>query len=144
MSGFVLDARLAGDTVPVLDLPLCTVRLMDDARFPWLLLVPRREGLVDWIDLPRDAQHALADEVDLACRVLRALHASDKLNVATLGNVVAQMHVHVIARFRADAAWPAPVWGAGVREPYAADERDARVRALALGFEAAQRDQSTA
>lgn len=119
--GWSLDARLAADTHPVLALDLCDVRLMDDARFPWLVLVPRRPGAVDWIDLPRDDQHRLADEIDFACRALRTLHAPDKLNVATLGNVVPQMHVHVVARFRTDAAWPRPVWGTPGAEPYGAD-----------------------
>lgn len=130
MSGWALHPQLDADTKFVASLPLCDVRLLDDARFPWLVLVPRADGCVDWIDLDRDAQHRLADEIDLAGRVLRDMHTPDKLNVATLGNVVPQMHVHVIARFRADAAWPRPVWGVGTAEPYAADALAAAVVAL--------------
>lgn len=129
--GFALDPRLAADTRPVGDLPLSRVLLMDDARFPWLVLVPRRAGLVELDDLPRDDRITLLDEIDLAGRVLRALAAPDKLNVAALGNVVAQLHVHVVARFRGDAAWPRPVWGVGERAPYpddAAAERIAHLR----------------
>jgi diadenosine tetraphosphate (Ap4A) HIT family hydrolase len=116
--GFALDPRLAADTRLVGDLPLSRVLLMDDARFPWLVLVPRRAGLVELHDLPRAERIALLDEIDLAARALRVLVAPDKLNVAALGNVVAQLHVHVIARFRTDTAWPRPVWGVGERVPY--------------------------
>jgi len=128
---FALDPRLAADTRPVGDLPLSRVLLMDDARFPWLVLVPRRAGLVDLDDLPRDDRITLLDEIDRASRALRALAAPDKLNVAALGNLVAQLHVHVVARFRDDAAWPRPVWGVGERAPYpagAAGERIAHLR----------------
>jgi diadenosine tetraphosphate (Ap4A) HIT family hydrolase len=128
--GFELDPRLAADTRRVGDLPLSRVLLMDDARFPWLLLVPRRAGRVELDDLPRAERITLLDEIDLATRALRALVAPDKLNVATLGNVVAQLHVHVIARFRADAAWPRPVWGVGERVPYAPVEATKRIARL--------------
>ena len=116
---FVLDPRLAGDTAPIGDLPLSRVLLMNDARFPWLILVPRQAGLRDLTDLTRDDQHAL-----------RALARPDKLNIASLGNVVAQLHVHVIARLTTDAAWPRPVWTHGDREAYADAELRARCSAL--------------
>jgi diadenosine tetraphosphate (Ap4A) HIT family hydrolase len=116
---FVLDTTLADDGRFVGDLPLSTVLLMDDARFPWLILVPRVAAMRDLIDLSRAQQQALLDEVDACARALRALHVPIKLNVASLGNVVAQLHVHVIARHAHDAAWPKPVWGVGAREPYA-------------------------
>lgn len=119
---FVLDPRLAADTHLIADLDLCRVLLFDDLRFPWLVLVPRRAGLRDLIDLDRDAQHRLFDEVNSASHVLHALAKPDKLNVAALGNVVAQLHVHVIARFVGDAAWPRPVWNVGERTPYQPQE----------------------
>jgi len=118
MSAFELDARLAADTHAVGDLELSRVLLMGDARFPWLILVPRRAGMRDLIDLARDEQHALLDEIERCATALRNLHKPDKLNVAALGNVVAQLHVHVIARTRQDAAWPQPVWGIGARIAY--------------------------
>jgi diadenosine tetraphosphate (Ap4A) HIT family hydrolase len=127
---FVLDPRLSADTHVVGDLGLSRVLLMDDARFPWLILVPRHAGLRELIDLPRDEQHRLLDEIDRCARALRALEKPDKLNIGALGNVVAQLHVHVIARFAADAAWPRPVWGAGERVAY--DQIALRVRLDAL------------
>jgi diadenosine tetraphosphate (Ap4A) HIT family hydrolase len=127
---FALDARLAADTHLVGDLELSRVLLMDDARFAWLILVPRIAGLRDLIDLDRDDQHRLNDEVDRCARVLQAIDAPDKLNIAALGNVVAQLHVHVIARHTSDAAWPRPVWGYDERIGYAADARDARLSVL--------------
>jgi diadenosine tetraphosphate (Ap4A) HIT family hydrolase len=129
--GFALDPRLAAETRLVGDLPLSRVLLMDDLRFPWLVLVPRRAELVELDDLPRNDRIRLLDEIERAGRALRATVAPDKLNVAALGNVVRQLHVHVIARFCNDAAWPRPVWGVGERVPYPADaaaDRIARLR----------------
>lgn len=130
MSDFVLDARLAADAHRVGDLPLSRLLLMDDARFPWLILVPRRPQLRDLIDLARDEQHVLLDEIDRCAHVLHALDKPDKLNIAALGNVVAQLHVHVIARRTTDAAWPRPVWNVGTREAYAADALRKRLASL--------------
>lgn len=115
---FTLDARLAADTVPLGDLAVSRVLLMDDARFPWLILVPCRPGLTEIADLSDDDASALMGEIRLATRVLQSLSRPDKVNVAALGNVVAQLHVHVLGRFRSDPAWPGPVWGQGAREPY--------------------------
>jgi diadenosine tetraphosphate (Ap4A) HIT family hydrolase len=130
VSAFALDPRLLAYTHRVGDLPLSRVLLFDDARFPWLVLVPREPGLRDLIDLSRDGQHALLDEIDRCARVLHALDRPDKLNVAALGNVVAQLHVHVIARRTSDAAWPRPVWNVGTREPYAPAALQQRLAAL--------------
>jgi diadenosine tetraphosphate (Ap4A) HIT family hydrolase len=127
---FELDPRLAADAAFVGDLPLSRLLLMNDARFPWLILVPRRSGLRDLIDLPRDEQHVLLDEINRCAHVLHALDKPDKLNVAALGNVVAQLHVHVVARHVRDAAWPRPIWGVGDREAYSRDVLDARLSAL--------------
>lgn len=115
---FVLDERLAADCLVVADLDLCRVLLMNDARYPWLVLVPRLHGLVELADLDRTEQHQLLDEIHRADTALRQLGPFDKLNVATLGNVVSQLHVHVVARRIGDDAWPAPVWGRGVAQPY--------------------------
>lgn len=114
-TGFVLDPRLAADTRAVTSLPLCDVRLMDDARWPWLVLVPRRAGLVEVADLHGDEQAMLWQEVNRATAALRAVAPCDKLNLGALGNIVRQLHVHVIARVEGDAAWPGPVWGHGAR-----------------------------
>ena len=111
-AGWSLDPLLARDTVPVGDLPLARVLLINDANYPWLLLVPRRDGVREIIDLPYLEQAQLMTEVAHASRALKELTGCDKINVAALGNVVPQLHVHVIARFRGDAAWPKPVWGA--------------------------------
>ncbi|KAA2231562.1 HIT domain-containing protein [Salinarimonas soli] len=115
---FTLDSRLAADTVPVGDLPLCSVFLMNDARFPWLVLVPRREGVSELTDLAEADAAALMDEIRIATRVMLALSKPDKVNVGALGNMVAQLHVHVVGRFRSDPAWPGPVWGFESRKPY--------------------------
>ena len=129
-AAFALDPRLAADTQLVGDLEFSRVLLMDDVRFPWLILVPRRAGLRDLIDLPREDQHRLLDETDRCARVLHALQKPDKLNIAALGNLVAQLHMHVIARFVHDAAWPRPVWGIGERKPYDSGEMGALLCSL--------------
>ncbi len=134
---FALDPRLSADTHPVGDLALCSVLLMDDARFPWLILVPRRDGLSELTDLsPADAAAAF-EEIRIAVRVIQALARPDKVNVAALGNVVPQLHVHVVARFRSDPAWPGPVWGVGERKPYPAHARAALLERAAALFAAA-------
>jgi diadenosine tetraphosphate (Ap4A) HIT family hydrolase len=112
-TGFALDPRLAADTCPVASLALCDVRLMNDARYPWLILVPRRAGLVELTDLHADEQAVLWQEVNRAAAALRAAAPCDKLNLGALGNIVRQLHVHVVARVEGDAAWPGPVWGHG-------------------------------
>lgn len=126
-----LDPRLAADSVAVADLALCHIRLMNDTTYPWLLLIPRREGAVEIADLSREDRMQLMDEIALASSALRAQTGCDKLNVAALGNMVPQLHVHVIARFQGDAAWPGPVWGRAPAEPYADEPRAALVAALA-------------
>ncbi|MEW5835244.1 MAG: HIT family protein [Pseudomonadota bacterium] len=127
---FALDPRLAGDSVPVIELPLCSVRLMNDARFAWLLLVPRRAAMSEIHELDGIEQERLWREIRLASDALRAVAPCDKLNLGALGNIVRQLHVHVVARREGDAAWPGPVWGSGVAEPYAATARERLVAAL--------------
>jgi diadenosine tetraphosphate (Ap4A) HIT family hydrolase len=116
--GFALDPRLAADTTPVLDLPLCSVRLSADWTYPWLILVPRRADCTELIDLGPDDRAILMEEIAMASKVLRKVTDAHKLNVAALGNSVAQLHVHVIARFPDDPAWPGPIWGKGDPLPW--------------------------
>jgi diadenosine tetraphosphate (Ap4A) HIT family hydrolase len=130
MSDFRLDPRLAADTVPILDLALSRLLLMRDGNHPWLILVPRRAGAVEILDLDSVDRVLLWDEVERVAAALRAETAADKLNIAALGNVVSQLHVHVIARFHGDPAWPAPVWG---RVP-AIPLDEARAAALTAGL----------
>ena len=110
---FDLDRRLAADSVFIADGPLSQVRLMDDARFPWLLLVPRVAGASEWIDLDGGQQRLLLAEINQLSQLLRTEAGVEKINIGALGNVVRQLHVHVVGRHAGDPAWPAPVWGSG-------------------------------
>lgn len=132
---FTLDPRLQADTLPVARLELCDVLLMNDARYAWLVLVPRRAGLVEIADLDAQDQATLWQEVKRASAALRATAPCDKLNLGALGNIVRQLHVHVIARREGDDAWPRPAWGHGQPQPYAATDLSARLDAVrqALG-----------
>ncbi|HEX3341506.1 MAG TPA: HIT family protein [Pseudolabrys sp.] len=125
-----LHPQLVVDTVPVGDLPLTHVLLASDANYPWLILVPRLPGLVEIIDLEENAQVQLLGEVAAAARALKTLTACDKLNIAALGNQVPQLHVHVIARRRTDAAWPKPVWGVKPPLAYVKDQQAALLSSL--------------
>ena len=108
---FELDPRLQADTWVLGDFPLCRLLLSKDANYPWLILVPRRSGITEAFELETADQAQLARETALVAQHLKAVVNADKINVAALGNVVAQLHVHVIARYTHDVAWPAPVWG---------------------------------
>lgn len=110
---FALDPRLAADTAHVCDWGLCGVHLMNDARYPWLVLVPRRGGLIEPFDLPASEQRLLWREVMHAGALLKRESGCAKVNVGALGNVVSQLHVHVVGRNAGDFAWPGPVWGQG-------------------------------
>ena len=129
-ASFSLDERLATDTRAVAELPLCRVLLARDARFPWLILVPRRAGLREITDLDEAGAMLLMGEIRAASHALSAAVSPDKLNVAALGNQVPQLHVHLIARFTGDAAWPGPVWGVGTAEPYAPGAAEALMARL--------------
>lgn len=130
MSEFALHETLAADTAEVARWPLCRVLLMKDSRYPWLILVPARTGMRDLHDLDPLDQAVLVTEIDRASRALVALHSPNKINVGALGNMVPQLHIHVIARFRDDDAWPGPVWGAHPPRPYAPDALDEALQAL--------------
>ncbi|WP_217476891.1 HIT family protein [Stutzerimonas stutzeri] len=115
---FVLDSRLEQDTLNMGDFPLCRLLLMNDANYPWFILVPRREEVSELFQLDPADQQALWREATALAETLKDTFGADKMNIATLGNVVAQLHMHVIARRRDDAAWPAPVWGRHAANPY--------------------------
>ncbi|MCW0388907.1 hypothetical protein NB722_003446 [Xanthomonas sacchari] len=129
MADFVLDPRLQADSAFVADGPLSQVRLMDDARFPWLLLVPRVAEASEWIDLDGGQQRLLLAEINQLSQLLRQQPGVHKLNIGALGNVVRQLHVHVLGRHPDDAAWPGPVWGSGTAQRLPAEELQARVAA---------------
>lgn len=123
---FELNPRLAADAFFVGDLALCRVLLMNDSRFPWLILVPRRENASEIHDLAQPQRALLIEEAAQAGERLKDFARADKINIGALGNLVPQLHVHVVARFAGDAAWPGPVWGAGKPTPYD-DEAAARL-----------------
>jgi diadenosine tetraphosphate (Ap4A) HIT family hydrolase len=131
---FALDPRLAADTAPVAEWPLCQILLIRDARFVWLVLVPKRAGASEILDLSPGDRTALSAEIDRAAAGLRRAAPCDKLNIAALGNVVAQLHVHVIARRKTDAAWPKPVWGLPNPEAYDDAELGDLIRRLNAAF----------
>jgi diadenosine tetraphosphate (Ap4A) HIT family hydrolase len=118
------DPQLEADTVPVTDLALSRVLLNDDANYPWLILVPRQPGKVELIDLDEADRAALWREIAAASGALKRLTRCHKLNVAQLGNQVAQLHIHIIARETTDPAWPNPVWGKAPRKAYDPQARD--------------------
>jgi diadenosine tetraphosphate (Ap4A) HIT family hydrolase len=130
-----LHPRLAQDTVPLGDMALTRVLLANDANYPWLILVPRRADLVELIDLNRKAQAQLLAEIDATARALMGATKWDKLNIAALGNQVAQLHVHVIARRKGDAAWPKPVWGAAPPLAYDPAARESLIAAVRRGLQ---------
>ncbi|OOZ36090.1 HIT domain-containing protein [Solemya velesiana gill symbiont] len=118
---FELHPRLAADTLAVANLELCEVRLLNDSRFPWLILVPRRNDVTEVHQLDRKDQQQLMAESSLASRLLLEITRADKINIGALGNLVPQLHWHVVARRHDDACWPGPVWGCGQASPYPYD-----------------------
>ena len=116
---FELHPRLAADGLRIGDLPLCTLLLNNDSRFPWCILVPRLDGLRDFHEVPAGSRDALFREIEAVSLALQQISRADKLNVAALGNMVPQLHIHVIARHTTDAAWPTPVWSVPGATPYA-------------------------
>ena len=135
-SEFELHPQLAADTVDVDDWACCRVLLMNDANYPWLILVPQRPGLRDLHDLSPQDLATVFEEIVRASRALEALFEPVKLNVAALGNQVPQLHIRVIARFEDDPAWPKPVWGVAPATPYEAGALAERVAALRGAFAA--------
>jgi diadenosine tetraphosphate (Ap4A) HIT family hydrolase len=129
-AGWSLYPQLERDTVAIGDLPLCRVLLINDANYPWLLLVPRRPRVSEIIDLPGREQVQLMGEIAQASTAMKSATGCDKINVAALGNVVPQLHVHVIARSHGDAAWPKPVWGVVPARAYEATALQNRLAEL--------------
>jgi len=119
---FELHQQLANDTVTVGHFPLCQVLLMMDKRYPWLILVPRQTGLTEIHQLSKADQQQLLEESSAVSKAMMALFSADKMNIAALGNMVPQLHLHHIARFKEDACWPKPVWGIGEAESYSETE----------------------
>ena len=132
MNNFLLDPRLAADSHFIADGPLSQIRLMDDARYPWLLLVPRVADLAEWIELDGNQQRLLLAEVNQAGKLVRAEPGVEKLNLGALGNVVRQFHVHLVGRHAGDPAWPGPVWGNGTALRFSPAQRQARIEAWQL------------
>jgi diadenosine tetraphosphate (Ap4A) HIT family hydrolase len=129
-SAWSLHPQLEKDTIDIGDLPLSRLLVIRDANYPWLLLVPRRPEAIEIIDLDEVEQAQLMTEVSRAARALKEVTRCDKLNIAALGNVVPQLHVHVIARRTGDAAWPRPVWGVVPPLPHDAGEVQNFISAL--------------
>lgn len=130
--GFVLDPRLQNDCLQVMDLPLSRLLLMNDSNYPWFILVPRRAEVSELFELNQADCRQLQHESNLLGRTLMRVCHGQKLNVAALGNIVAQLHIHHVVRFTDDAAWPNPVWGAQPARPYseqAAQQLAGKVRA---------------
>lgn len=134
MADFILDPAFVATSHLVADLPLCEVRLQDDVRYPWLVLIPRQSGLIEIEQLDVGHRLQLMEEIVLAGAAVRAIGAAlglavDKLNVGALGNVTAQLHVHVVGRRRDDPAWPGPVWGHSPAIAYDQDALEAAITA---------------
>lgn len=127
---FELHPTLAGDTVEITRLKLCRVLLIRDKTYPWVVLVPEQDGLRDLDDLSMLDQAQVMAEINHVSKALKSLFKPYKINVAALGNVVEQLHIHVIARFQDDKAWPGPIWGLAPLEDYTDTDRDQLVASL--------------
>ena len=132
---FKLDERLLKDTVALGDLALCRVLLMNDSRYPWLILVPRCADMSEVFQLSAAEQQQLWQETSHVGQVLKDIFQADKINIATLGNVVKQLHMHVVVRMQDDAAWPAPVWGNGAAQAYTGEALAAMLARLQAAFD---------
>lgn len=127
MTDFLLDPRLATDSAFIADGPLSQMRLMDDTRYPWLVLVPRVNGVSEWLELDGGQQRLLLAEINRAGQLIRSQPGVEKLNIGALGNIVRQLHVHLVGRHDGDAAWPGPVWGHGSAVRHAPDQLTAEI-----------------
>jgi diadenosine tetraphosphate (Ap4A) HIT family hydrolase len=133
-AGFELDARLEAISHPAIWLGLCELRLMNDRRWPWVILVPQRPGIEEMHDMTPLDQTMLAFELNMVSQVLKQLTRCDKINTAILGNRIRQLHVHVVARSPGDPGWPAPVWGQDPREPYRREDLRQMAERLRAAF----------
>ena len=130
MSEFELDGRIARDSDLIATLDLCQLRIQNDSRWPWLVMVPQRADMTEIFELSEADQALLSAEVNHVAAALKEITCATKINVGALGNIVRQLHVHVIARFEGDANWPGPIWGYGSAEPYDGEKRQALVNTL--------------
>ncbi len=131
---FTLDPRLEQDTIHLGEFKLSKVLLMNDARYPWIILVPKVTGITEIFQLDNNQQQQLMQESNFVAKALNNLVQADKMNVAALGNVVSQLHVHHVARYQADDTWPAPVWGQGQAVPYSEQEKTAVCQQIILAL----------
>jgi diadenosine tetraphosphate (Ap4A) HIT family hydrolase len=127
---FDLDERLGADTVEIGNFSLCKVLLMKDANYPWLILVPRRSSISEVFELSAHDQMQLMEESAYVAQCLKAYSNAVKINIATLGNIVKQLHIHIVARFEDDMAWPGPIWGRGPAKAYSVGELEKRLADL--------------
>ena len=130
MSEFELDGRIARDSDLIATLDLCQLRIQNDSRWPWLVMVPQRADMTEIFELSEADQALLSAEVNHVAATLKDITGATKINVGALGNIVRQLHVHVIARFEGDANWPGPIWGYGSAEPYDGEKRQALMNRL--------------
>jgi len=133
-ASFVIDSQLKQTSYPLTSLDVCDLRLVDDQRWPWLLIIPRVAQAVELIDISPNLRAQVWLEIDHVGRVMRDQFSPHKLNIAALGNQVRQLHVHCIARFPEDEAWPNPVWGVGDSVPYDSELLNSRLNALRAAF----------
>ncbi len=143
--GFVLDHRLESSSHFIEDWTLCRVALKSDRTWPWLYLVPRRENVREIYDLSAQDQLQLVREISMAASALNTLYKPEKINTAALGNMVPQLHIHIFARYKDDAAWPRPVWAVQTEEiPYTEDAKTAEIQKLKQFFEEIRRGDKSA
>jgi len=131
---FTLDPRLEQDTILLGEFSLCKVLLMNDARYPWVILVPRITGVTEVFQLDAEQQQQIMVESNFVAKTMSGLVQADKMNTAALGNVVSQLHIHHVGRYQGDETWPAPVWGKGEAVSYSKQESDAVCQQLKLVF----------
>ena len=136
---FTLHHRLQEDTVEIIRVKLSCVLLMNDSSFPWIVLVPERGGVQEVYELSSEERFVLIEEIAAASEIIRQLYSPDKINIGALGNLVPQLHIHVIGRFRADRAWPGPVWGSGPARPYQAEKLEKVCAGIKKAFQQKER-----
>jgi len=134
MEKFTLHERLKSDTIFVHDLPLCRVLLMNDSNYPWFILVPKRDGATEMFELIKEDRIQLEIEVSAIARAIKTNFCAKKINIATLGNIVPQLHIHIVARFENDPSWPKPVWGNPDLVQYKNNELEALIESSSAIF----------
>lgn len=135
MESFKLDDRFVRDSVFIANLGFCQLRLQNDSRWPWLVMIPQRNDITEVFELTPLDQTMLTFEMNLVAKILKEVTKAQKINVGALGNIVRQLHVHIIARNQGDASWPGPVWGHGTPQPYSDEQRDDLLERLKLALQ---------